>query len=89
MAKQQIALFSFTLAGSGSIGPAALCEIWKRASGTNDVDVARNIAHGSQGKPVYTLYAPQNLADLPGVESRLRRLLEAAHLNVSLSSLHA
>lgn len=89
MSKHQIALFNFTLRGGGSIGPAALCEIWKRASGTNNVSVGRKVLHGDEGRPVYTLYAPQNLADLHGVEMRLRRLLEAEHLNASLSALHA
>ncbi|MBB6064107.1 hypothetical protein [Pseudoxanthomonas broegbernensis] len=89
MSKQQIALFTFTLRSGGSIGPAALREIWKRASGTDDVSVGRKVLHGNEGKPVYTLYASQGLADLRAVEMRLRGLLEAAHLNASLNVLHA
>ncbi|KAF1685886.1 hypothetical protein B1992_10455 [Pseudoxanthomonas broegbernensis] len=64
-------------------------EIWKRASGTDDVSVGRKVLHGNEGKPVYTLYASQGLADLRAVEMRLRGLLEAAHLNASLNVLHA
>jgi len=87
MSKHQIALFTFTLSGDGSIGPDALREIWKRASESNNVSVGRKLLHGNQDRPVYTLYAPQGLADLRGVEMRLRRLLEATHLNASLSVL--
>ena len=88
MAKHQIPTFTFTLGSRESIGPAALDEMWKRASCSNDVSVGREWRPRNQGKPVYILYAPQNLADLRGVELRLRHLLEAAHLNVFLSPVY-
>ncbi|HZV38926.1 MAG TPA: hypothetical protein VFF96_09310 [Pseudoxanthomonas sp.] len=90
MSRPQIALFTFTLGNAESIGPAALRELWVRASGTANVDVARRDPHvGRRDRPVYTLYASQGLANLRDVEVRLRQLLEAAHLNASLTSLHA
>lgn len=89
MSKHQIALFTFTLNGGGSIGPTPLRDMWRRASGTSEVSVGRKLLHGNQQRPVYTLYAPQNLADLRGVEMRLRKLFEAAHLNASVVPLAA
>lgn len=90
MARPQIALFTFTLSNAESIGPAALRELWTRASGTSDVGVGRRDPHGGRrDRPIYTLYAPQGLGDLRDVEARLRQLLEAARLHASLTSLHA
>lgn len=86
--KHQIPLFTFTLGSGGSIGPTHLRAIWKRASGTSAVSVGRKVLPGNQEKPIYTLYAPQSLGDLRGVELRLRQLLEEAHLNASLNVLH-
>ncbi|TYT23558.1 MULTISPECIES: hypothetical protein [Luteimonas] len=87
MANYQIALFTFTLSGDRSIGPTALTELWMRACGTSDVGVDRKESH-REGRPVYTLYASRNLADLQGVETRLRTLLESAHLNASISPVY-
>ena len=88
MSKQQIPTFTFTLGSRESIGPSALDEMWKRASCSNNVSVGREWRPRKEGKPVYILYAPQNLADLRGVEVRLRKLLEAAHLNVLLNPVY-
>lgn len=90
MPKHQIAMFKFTLGSNESIGPAALQALWVRASGTTNVSVDRREQPGFRpGRPVYTLYAPQGLGDLREVELRLRHLLEAAHVNASLSVLPA
>jgi hypothetical protein len=90
MSKHQIAMFKFTLGNNESIGPAALRALWVRASGTPNVGVDRRDQPGFRpGRPVYTLYAPQGLDNLREVELRLRRLLEAAHVNASLTILHA
>jgi hypothetical protein len=90
MARHQIALFTFTLGNSESIGPAALRDMWVRACGTSDVSVGRRApAESFRDRPVYTLYAPQDLADVRDVELRLRRMFESAHLHASLTTLHA
>lgn len=90
MSRHQIALFTFTLGGSESIGPAALRDMWMRATGSSNVSVSRRTPGETfRDRPVYVLYAPQDLADLHGVESRLRRLLESAHLRASLTAVHA
>lgn len=90
MPRHQIALFTFTLGNSESIGPAALRELWARASGSSNVSVARRTpAESFRDPPVYTLYAPQELTDIRDVELRRRRLLESAHLHASLTALHA
>jgi len=90
MSRHQIALFTFTLGNSESIGPAALRDLWARASGSSNVSVARRTpAESFRDRPVYTLYAPQDLTDIRDVELRLRRLLESAHLHASLTALHA
>ncbi len=88
MSKHQIALFTFTLGKGESIGPVPLRELWMRASGTNQASVGRKLLDGNADRPVYTLYGPQSIGDLRGVELRLRSLLEAAHLRASLSVLH-
>lgn len=89
MSKHQIALFTFTLGKDESIGPDALRDPWMRASGSHHASVGRKVLHGNAERPVYTLYGPQNLGDMAGVELRLRRMLEAAHLRASLSVAHA
>jgi hypothetical protein len=89
MAQHQIALFTFTLGSAESIGPAALRDMWVRACGTSNVSVGRRPPSESfRDRPVYTLYAPQGLADVREVELRLRRMLESAHLHASLSAVH-
>ncbi len=89
MTQHHIALFNFTLGNAESIGPAALRELWMRASGIANVSVGRKAPYGGQrDRPVYTLYAPQSLGNLRDVELRLRGMLEAAHLHASLSVLH-
>ena len=40
-------------------------------------------------RPIYSLYASQQLGDLPQVERRLRLLLEQNDLRASLIPLHA
>ena len=90
MAQHQIALFTFTLGNTESIGPAALRDMWMRACGTSNVSVGRRApAETFRDRPVYTLYAPQGLADIRDVDLRLRRMLESAHLHASLTALHA
>lgn len=89
MPKHLIALFTFTLGNTESIGPAPLKELWARASGTSDVGVDRRMpTTGHRDRPVYTLYAPQGLSNLREVELRLRSLMEAAHLHASVIPLH-
>lgn len=89
MTKHQIAMFTFTLGNAESIGPAALRELWMRATGIVDVSVERKSLHGShRERPTYMLYAAQSLGNLREVELRLRRLLEEAHLSASLTALH-
>ena len=90
MSQHQIALFTFTLGSAESISPAALRDLWVRAAGIGNVSVGRKPPHGSaRDRPTYMLYAPQSLGNLRDVEMRLRKLLEDAHLNASLTSLHA
>ena len=89
MSKHQIAFFTFTLGRRESIGPIALRKLWAHASGIADAGVERKVVRGNEERPVYTLYAPQHLPDLPGVELRLRRLLESAGLNASLSAVYS
>lgn len=90
MAQHQIALFTFTLGMTESIGPAALRDMWVRACGSRNVSVGRRESHGShRDRPAYMLYADQNMPNLREVELEMRRLLEIAHLNASLTSLHA
>ena len=90
MAQHQIALFTFTLGNTESIGPAALRDMWIRACGTSNVSVGRRApAETFRDRPVYTLYAPQSLGNLREVELRLRKLFEEAHLHASVTALHA
>lgn len=90
MSSHQVAMFTFTLGRDESIGPLALRRLWARASGTGDIGVSRKeSADGQRNRPIYTLYAPQKLEDLRMVESRLRHMLETAHLHASLTALHA
>ena len=90
MSQHQIAMFTFTLGNTESIGPAALRTLWTRATGIANVSVSRKSPHGSyRDRPTYMLYAPQSLGNLRDVELRLRKLLEDAHLNASLTALHA
>jgi len=90
MAQHQIALFTFTLGNTESIGPAALRDMWMRACGNRNVSVGRKESLGGhRDRPVYMLYAEQNMPNLREVELEMRRLLETAHLNASLTPLHA
>lgn len=85
-----IPMFKFTLGHDQSIGPAALRTLWEEACRTADVSVARHAGgFGSDGRPTYSLFAPQQLQDLSQVESRLRRALEESHLRASLIVLHS
>lgn len=89
MSSHQIAMFTFTLGRDESIGPHALRRLWSQASGTGDIGVSRKEpAEGQRNRPIYTLYAPQQLGDLRVVEARLRHMLETAHLHASLTALH-
>lgn len=87
MSSHHIALFTFTLSGTASIGPQALRALWAKACGIGNVSVGRKDAYGSQ-RAIYTLYAPQSLGGLQDVEMRLRRALEDAHLHASVTALH-
>ncbi len=90
MSSHQVAIFTFTLGKDESIGPHALRNLWVRASGTRNIGVSRKEPYdGQRNRPIYTLYAPQELGDLRSVEQRLRHMLEAAHLHASLTSLHS
>lgn len=89
MSNHQVALFNFTLGKDESIGPRALRTLWAQASGTMDIGVSRKDPMERQrDRPIYTLYAPQQLGNLRVVESRLRSMLEASHLHASLTPLH-
>lgn len=84
--KPQIKMFQFTLGPKQSIGPAQLRVLWARACQMPHVSVGRSNA---DGRPLYSLYASQQLQDLAMVEQRLRRLLDDSKLNASLIALHA
>ena len=89
MSHHQIALFTFTLGSTESISPDALRAMWVNASGSGNVSVGRKNPEGTwRDRPIYTLYAPQSLANLPEVEIRLRRALEGAHLHATLTGMH-
>ena len=83
--KHQIAIFRFTLSPSQSIGPAQLHALWANACQTPNVSVGRTPG----ARPTYSLYASQQLQNLPLVEQRLRRLLDDNKLHASLIPLHA
>lgn len=83
--KPQIPIFRFTLSGQQSIGPAQLQALWARACQTPHVSVGRS---RSDGPPLYSLYATQQLGNLELVEQRLRRLLDDHHLHASLIAIH-
>ena len=90
MSQHQIAMFTFTVGNTESISPVALRTLWTRATGIANVSVGRKSPQGSyRDRPTYMLYAPQSLGNLRDVEMRLRKLLEEAHLNASLTALHA
>ena len=86
--KHQIAMFKFTLGNDQSIGPAALHALWARACQTSNVSVGRTLSVQRSDKPTYSLYATQQLDNLPSVEQRLRLMLEECKLRVSLVALH-
>lgn len=89
MSQHHIALFTFTLGSTESISPDALRALWVSASGIGNVSVGRKNPEGTwRDRPIYTLYAPQSLANLQEVEARLRRALEEAHLHATLTSLN-
>lgn len=83
--KPQIAIFRFTLGPKQSIGPTQLQALWARACQTPHVSVGRSHA---DGRPLYSLYATQQLPNLALVEKRLRQLLDDSKLNASLIALH-
>jgi len=83
--KPQIKMFQFTLGPKQSIGPAQLQALWVRACQTPHVSVGRSNA---EGRPLYSLYASQQLQNLGLVEQRLRRLLDDSKLNAALIPLH-
>lgn len=86
MTSYQIPLFTFTLGSRESIGPDALRMLWMRAAESHKVSVGRKQVARDADRPVYTLYASQHLPDLPGVEKRLRALLESSHLNATVNA---
>lgn len=89
MPQHQIALFTFTLGRTESIGPKALRHLWCGATGIGNVSVGRRQPEGTwRDRPVYTLYAPQSLGNLHEVELRLRYALESAHLHACVTALH-
>lgn len=82
-------MFKFTLGNGQSISPSTLQSMWVRACQTPHVSVGRQAGgFGSDGRAVYSLYASQQLPDLPQVELRLRRMFEDAKLAASLVALH-
>lgn len=85
--KHQIAIFRFTLSRHQSIGPTQLEALWARACQTPQVSVSRTRG-ATDDRPIYSLYASQQLEDLPQVERRLRLLLEQNDLRASLIPLH-
>ncbi|GAB3092584.1 hypothetical protein [Lysobacter terrae] len=85
--KHQIAIFRFTLGPHQSIGPAQLHALWAGACQTPHVSVGRHDDRAS-GRPTYSLYASQQLANLPLVEQRLRTALDQHHLRAALIPLH-
>lgn len=86
--KHQIAIFRFTLGHGQSIGPAELHALWARACQSPNVSVGRNQGAHVNDKPTYSLYASQQLENLPNVEQRLRQLLDQIQLRASLIALH-
>lgn len=86
--KHQIAIFRFTLSSQQSIGPTQLHSLWARACQTPHVSVGRTRG-APNGRPTYSLYASQQLENLPAVERRLRVLLEESKLHASVIPLHA
>ncbi|MFC5568726.1 hypothetical protein ACFPN1_01440 [Lysobacter yangpyeongensis] len=86
--KHQIAIFRFTLGPHQSIGPALLHALWAAACQSPNVSVGRHDDRAS-GRATYSLYASQQLPDLPLVELRLRQALDRHHLRASLIVLHA
>jgi hypothetical protein len=86
--KHQIAIFRFTLGHGQSIGPAELHALWARACQSPNVSVGRSQGAHSSDKPTYSLYASQQLENLPSIEQRLRQLLDQIQLRVSLIALH-
>jgi hypothetical protein len=87
----QIELFKFTLGNDQSISPSVLQALWARACQTSKVAVSRHVPGGlgTAERPIYSLYGPQQIHDLPQVEKRLRQLLDEASLRVSLIALHS
>lgn len=83
--KHHIAIFRFTLSPSQSIGPAQLHILWARACQSPNVSVGCTPG----ARPTYSLYASQQLQNVPLVEQRLRQLLDDANLRASLIVLHA
>jgi hypothetical protein len=86
--KHQIAIFRFTLGQGQSSGPTQLQALWARACQTPHVSVGRQPGPHGSDRPTYSLYASQQLADLPNVEQRLRDLLDQSKLRASLIPLH-
>lgn len=86
--KHQIAIFRFTLGNGQSIGPAELHAMWARACQSPNVSVGRSPGGHGSDKPTYSLYASQQLENLPNVEHRLRQLLDQCQLRASLIALH-
>jgi hypothetical protein len=86
--KHQIAMFKFTLGNGQSIGPTELRALWARACQTPNVSVGRAQGIHVSDKPTYSLYAPQQLENLPRVELSLRQMLEERKLRVWLVPLH-
>ena len=86
--KHQIAIFRFTLGPHQSIGPALLRALWANACQSPHVSVGRHDDRAS-GRPTYSLYASQQLQNLPLVEQRLREALDQHKLRASLIPLHS
>lgn len=77
--------FQFRLAPGTSVGPSELKRIWWAAAKTSDIEVSRAARHNADGY-IYSLSAPSNLADIAGVEDRLRALF-SRHLVGAVNSL--
>jgi hypothetical protein len=83
-------LFHLRLNKGQSIGPSALRKLWSTACGSDDVSVSRTTYgsdYGGAGN-TYSLYGPPGIANLQGIETRLRQIFaEMSSGTISLTSL--
>ncbi len=84
-----VPIFRVRLRNGASIGPVQLKHLWSLAARSEEVSVSRDagrLAHASIHH-TYIVSGPANLADLPTIETNLRRLLQerlsAAHVELT------